>query len=259
MVKIDAIANTKAGKLQGVQIDGIYRFLGVRYAQSTEGKNRFMPPQPLIPWDGVKPALTYAAKCWQCDTPRMEDPEIRSTCYPSAYEKLMTGSNEMGGGFQSEDCLAVNIWTQGLTTAKAPCSGGSTDMEILLGQRKPTGMTASNIAKKEDVVLVTVGRRLGIFGYLYLCDLDEIHDSANVGHQDMAAALKWIRIILRSSAWDPDNVTCSTVRSGGRLLPLCQCQYAEHGTCHYPVRRFPRGHSGRSNCVHITATGFSGY
>ena len=119
MIKIDAnaIAETKAGKLQGAEIDGVYRFLGIRYAQSSAGKNRFMPPQPLIPWDGVKPALAYAGKSWQCDTPRMEDPEIRCTRYPSAYEKLMTGSNEMGGD-GDEDCLALNLWTPGLNDGR---------------------------------------------------------------------------------------------------------------------------------------------
>jgi len=150
MVKYDAIANTKAGKLQGVQIDGIYRFLGVRYAQSTEGKNRFMPPQPLVPWEGVRPALTYAGKCWQCDTPRMEDPEIRSTRYPAAYEKLMTGSNEMGVGFQSEDCLALNIWTQGLNDGKSvPSWCGSMAEGILRGLQRRIGMTATILQRKK--------------------------------------------------------------------------------------------------------------
>ena len=49
MIKNDAFANTKAGRLQGVQINGVYRFLGVRYAESPEGENRFMPPVRLSP------------------------------------------------------------------------------------------------------------------------------------------------------------------------------------------------------------------
>jgi len=230
MVKYDAIANTKAGKLQGVQIDGIYRFLGVRYAQSTEGKNRFMPPQPLVPWEGVRPALTYAGKCWQCDTPRMEDPEIRSTRYPAAYEKLMTGSNEMGVGFQSEDCLALNIWTQGLNDGKKRpvlvwFHGGGN----IAGAAEADWHDGYNIAKKENVVLVTVGHRLGIFGYLYLCDLDErFRDSANLGHQDMAAALKWIHENIEEFGGDPENVTLFGQSGGGgkvaalMSMPMCR-------------------------------------
>lgn len=230
MIRNDAFANTKAGRLQGVQINGVYRFLGVRYAESPEGETRFMPPRPLVPWEGVKPALEYAAKCWQCDTPRMEDPEIRCTRYPSAYEKLMTGSNEMGGGFQSEDCLALNLWTQGLNDGKKRpvlvwFHGGGN----IAGAAEADWHDGWNIAKKEDVILISVGHRLGIFGYLYLCGLDErFKDSANVGHQDMAAALKWIHDNIEEFGGDPENVTLFGQSGGGgkvaalMSMPICR-------------------------------------
>ncbi|NLN44947.1 MAG: carboxylesterase/lipase family protein [Clostridiaceae bacterium] len=230
MIRNDAFATTKAGRLQGVQINGVYRFLGVRYAESPEGENRFMPPRPLVPWEGVKPALEYIAKCWQCDTPRMEDPEIRCTPYPSAYEKLMTGSNEMGGGFQSEDCLALNLWTQGLNDGKKRpvlvwFHGGGN----IAGAAEADWHDGYNIAKKEDVILISVGHRLGIFGYLYLCGLDErFKDSANVGHQDMAAALKWIHDNIEAFGGDPENVTLFGQSGGGgkvaalMSMPICR-------------------------------------
>ena len=219
MIRIEenAIASTKAGKLQGAQIDGIYRFLGIRYAQSAAGKNRFMPPQPLIPWEGVKDALSYAGKSWQCDTSRMEDPEIRSTRYPSAYEKLMTGSNEMGGD-GDEDCLALNLWTPGLNDGRnRPVfvwfhGGGN-----IAGCAEADWHDGCNMAKNEDIVFISVGHRLGIFGYLYLCDLDErFKDCANVGHQDMAAAMQWIHDNIAAFGGDPENVTTpATSRSAG--------------------------------------------
>ncbi len=224
MIKIDAsaIAATKAGKLQGAQIDGIYRFLGIRYAQSAAGKNRFMPPQPLIPWEGVKPALSYAGKSWQCDTPRMEDPEIRCTRYPAAYEKLMTGSNEMGGD-GDEDCLALNLWTPGLNDGRnRPVfvwfhGGGN-----IAGCAEADWHDGYNMAKNEDVIFISVGHRLGIFGYLYLCDLDErFKDCANVGHQDMAAAMQWIHDNIASFGGDPGNVTiCGQSGGGGKVAAL---------------------------------------
>ena len=72
----EPVVMTKAGKLRGTYIDGVYRFLGVHYAQDTSGENRFMPPKPLIPWEGEKLAQEYVAKCWQHDHPRMEDDDI---------------------------------------------------------------------------------------------------------------------------------------------------------------------------------------
>ena len=117
--------------------------LGVRYAQSTAGKNRFMPPQPLIPWEGVKPALSYAESAGR-QIPRMEDEEIRSTKYPWNYEKMCEGTNVMGSGFQSEDCLAVNIWTNGLRDdRKRPVMVWFHGGGILRALPKPIGTTVT--------------------------------------------------------------------------------------------------------------------
>ena len=238
MIKIDAntIAVTKAGRLQGAEIDGVYRFLGVRYAQSAAGENRFMPPQPLIPWEGVKPALSYAGKSWQCDTPRMEDPEIRCTRYPSAYEKLMTGSNEMGGD-GDEDCLALNLWTAGLNDGRRRpvfvwFHGGGN----IAGAAEADWHDGYNMAKNEDIIFISVGHRLGIFGYLYLCDLNErFRDCANVGHQDMAAALQWIHDNIEAFGGDPGNVTiCGQSGGGGKVAALMSMPLAK-GNVHRAI------------------------
>lgn len=237
MVKTDAIATTKAGKLQGVCIDGVYRFLGVRYAQSTAGKNRFMPPQPLIPWEGVKPALSYAGKCWQTDTPRMEDEEIRSTKYPWNYEKMCEGTNVMGSGFQSEDCLAVNIWTNGLRDGKKRpvmvwFHGGGN----IAGGAEANWHDGYNLAKKQDVVLVSVGHRLGIFGYLYLGAFgNEKFTHANVGHQDMVAALKWINENIEEFGGDPDNVTLFGQSGGGGKVASLMAMPSAKGLFHKAI------------------------
>ena len=44
-----AIAQTQYGKVQGFMSRDVYTFLGVRYGASTEGANRFMPPQYGVP------------------------------------------------------------------------------------------------------------------------------------------------------------------------------------------------------------------
>ena len=50
---------TQYGKIRGVDHNGIKTFLGIRYGASTEGKNRFMPPQPPKPWAGVYDAFDF--------------------------------------------------------------------------------------------------------------------------------------------------------------------------------------------------------
>jgi len=237
MIRTDAFATTKAGKLQGVCIDGIYRFLGVHYAETTAGKNRFMPPQPLIPWEGVRPALSYVAKCWQTDTPRMEDKEITTTRYFVNQQKLMAGSSEMGTGRQTEDCLALNIWTQGLRDGrKRPVmvwfhGGGN-----IAGAAEADWHDGYNLAKKHDVVLVTIGHRLGIFGYMYLCAFsDKYKNSANLGHQDMVAALKWINENIEEFGGDPDNVTIFGQSGGGGKVAALMAMPSAKGLFHKAI------------------------
>jgi len=217
MIKTDAFATTKEGVLQGVCIDGVYRFLGVHYAETTGGENRFMPPVPVKPWEGVRPALDHVAKCWQTDTPRMEDKEFTSTKYFKNQQKLMVGSSEMGTGRQTEDCLALNIWTNGLRDGKnRPVlvwfhGGGN-----IAGAAEADWHDGWQLAKKQDVVVVNIGHRLGVFGYMYLGDFNEKYKkSANLGHQDMVVAMKWINENIAEFGGDPTNITIFGQSGGG--------------------------------------------
>jgi len=54
-----AVAETKYGKVRGFIHKDIYNFLGIPYGASTEGKNRFMPPQKPAPWTDIYPAVYW--------------------------------------------------------------------------------------------------------------------------------------------------------------------------------------------------------
>ena len=59
----------------------------------------------------------------------------------------------------------------------------------------------TNLARKEDVVVVGVNHRLNLFGFLYLADLggEKWANSSNVGMQDIVAALSWIKEYARGN------------------------------------------------------------
>jgi len=213
----EAVIQTKAGKLAGECIDGVCRFLGVCYAQSTEGENRFLPPQPLIPWEGVKPAKEFAPISWQTDTPRMEDKEVTETNIPELYAKAISGNTDVASLTQSEDCLALNVWTAGLRDgAKRPIMVWFHGGGYIAGGAPGDWHDGYNLAKKQNVVLAAVGHRLGVFGYLYLGGFDDKYKaSANLGHQDMAAALRWLKDNAEELGGDPDNIMIFGQSGGG--------------------------------------------
>jgi para-nitrobenzyl esterase len=60
------IVETVSGKLRGSLDNDIHTFKGVPYGASTAGHNRFRSPQPPPAWSGVREALAYRGRAWQC-------------------------------------------------------------------------------------------------------------------------------------------------------------------------------------------------
>ena len=88
----NAIAETSAGKVRGLVVDGVNVFKGIPYGASTSGKNRFMPPRRPAPWTGTRDALAYG-------------PTAPQTSGHSGT--IAAGSPAQ----QSEDCLVLNVFT----------------------------------------------------------------------------------------------------------------------------------------------------
>lgn len=52
----EAIVKITSGKLEGLKIDGIYVFKGVPYAAPPVGEKRWLPPEPVKSWNGIREA-----------------------------------------------------------------------------------------------------------------------------------------------------------------------------------------------------------
>jgi para-nitrobenzyl esterase len=196
------VANTKYGKIRGTANGTIKVFKGVPYGASTAGANRFMPPQPPVPWSDVRDTIAYGDRSPQSDAAGFMEEEVVSLDHSP----------------MSEDCLRLNVWTAGLKDGKkrpvmvwfhgGGFSGGSG------GNVRYDG---TNLAKKHDVVLVTVNHRLNAFGFLYLAKLggDKYADSGNAGMLDIVASLNWVKDNIAEFGGDPDRVTIFGQSGGG--------------------------------------------
>jgi para-nitrobenzyl esterase len=191
------VANTNSGKIRGVvQENKVNAFRGIPYGAPTGGANRFMPPVKPEAWTGIKDTVEWGPEAPQ--GPHTEIPEVAAT-----IPKLTIG----------EDCLHLNVWTNGLDSRsdarKRPVmvwlhGGGFTS-----GNGSYTMYDGANMARKHDVVTVTVNHRLNSFGFLYLADVGgaKYANASNVGMLDIVAALEWVRDNIANFGGDPNNVT----------------------------------------------------
>jgi para-nitrobenzyl esterase len=190
-----AEATTRLGAIGGLDLDGCECYAGVRYAKAPVGHLRFQPPQPVDPWDGTYDATEFG---------------------PSAPQPPpMPGSLITEGELRTdEDCLFLNIYTPKADSGRRPVMVWIHGGAYTLGSGDM--YDASTLARRGDVVVVTLNYRLGVLGWLPLDHLDpSLAGSGNNGIRDQIEALRWVRDNITSFGGDPGNVTIFGESAGG--------------------------------------------
>ncbi|XP_028626287.1 carboxylesterase 5A [Grammomys surdaster] len=187
---------TKLGWVQGKQatvlgrLEPVNVFLGIPFAAPPLGLLRFSNPQPPIPWENFREATTYPNMCFQ----NIDWLLIYQKLLRVHYPKLEV----------SEDCLYLNIY------APAHANNGS-NLPVMMwipGGGFETGSASiydgSALAAYEDVLVVTIQYRLGIFGFF---NTQNQHAPGNWAFQDQLAALLWVKENINYFGGNPDSVT----------------------------------------------------
>jgi para-nitrobenzyl esterase len=217
------IAETRFGKIRGIELRGIKIFKGIPYGASTAGKNRFMAPQDPAAWTGVRGALEYGLSAPQSMpkdlkpvTDSTADPEKNSTTTPtgpSIYTALNVPGNKPTG--EGEDCLVLNIWTASLKDGKKRpvmlwLHGGGFGS----GSGSNVGWDGTNLALRGDV---TINHRLNVLGFANFSAFHkDFAASGDAGMLDIVHALKWVRDNIESFGGDPGRVMIFGQSGGGR-------------------------------------------
>jgi para-nitrobenzyl esterase len=95
----------------------------------------------------------------------------------------------------------------------------------------------ASLARRGDVVVISVNHRLGVLGYLYLAELagPEFADSGNVGMLDLILALRWVKENIESFGGDPGNVTIFGQSGGGAKVSTLLAMPAAEGLFHRAI------------------------
>ncbi|XP_026196101.1 bile salt-activated lipase-like [Anabas testudineus] len=191
------VVYTEGGMVEGKNVRlRIGRFMdifkGVPFAAPP---GTFEKPKPHPGWDGVLKTTEYARRCLQVNL-------------------IMT---ETRG---SEDCLYLNIW---VPQGRSLSSGLPVMVWIFGGGLLVGGSMGANfldnylydgqeIADKGDVIVVTLGYRVGTLGFLSTGEPDL---PGNYGLWDQQAAIAWVHRNIRAFGGDPNNITIFGESAGG--------------------------------------------
>ncbi|MDX2044230.1 MAG: carboxylesterase/lipase family protein [Acidobacteriota bacterium] len=221
-----AVVETTAGKVSGCVRNGIFTYKGIPYAAPVAGEARFMPPTKAKPWAGVRSSMQYG----------QVSPQVARTGWANDEEAWLFSWDD---GIPGEDCLRVNVWTPGINdNKKRPVMvwlhGGG--FQAGSGQELPS-YDGENLAKRGDVVVVSLNHRLGILGYLNLAEIGgaKYSSAANVGSLDLVAALEWVRDNIANFGGDPSNVTIFGQSGGGGKVSSLMAMPAAKGLFHKAI------------------------
>jgi para-nitrobenzyl esterase len=211
-------ARTEGGVIEGVvSADGKVRtYKGIPYAAPPLGPLRWRPPQPVVPWEGVRRSTEYG---------------------PRPMQGRIYADMVFHDAGPSEDCLTLNLWMpENSGQAKLPVMVWIFGGGYVAGSSSESRQDGGNLCKK-GVLVVSMNYRLGVFGFLAHPGLarEAGGSSGNYGLMDQVAALKWVKRNIAAFGGDPDNVTIFGESAGSFSVSALLASPEARGLCNRAI------------------------
>ena len=234
LARTEAVQTTN-GPVRGYVEDRLKVFKGLRYGAPPVGLARFKPPSLPRPWTEPAEATAYGA------------PAIQSGLAPGERRTSPGDPPAPDEPASSEDCLFLNVWTPGLDAAKRPVMVWLHGGGFANGSGGAAMYDGAALARKGDVVTVTVNHRLNVFGYLHLGEVfgPDYAQSGVAGMLDIVQALEWVRDNISAFGGDPANVTIFGESGGGWKVSLLLAMPGARGLFHKAVIQSGPGLTGK--------------
>uniref|UniRef100_A0A3B4UWY8 Neuroligin-4, X-linked-like n=1 Tax=Seriola dumerili TaxID=41447 RepID=A0A3B4UWY8_SERDU len=253
------VISTVQGRIRGILtplpsdlLGPVIQYLGVPYARPPTGDRRFQPPEPPLPWPGIRNVTQFAPVCPQS----LDERSMLGDMMPS----WLTANLDIAATYlthQSEDCLYLNIYvpteegkgTQGAGVNKYAYmirglrlylwrkEGGQRPVMVYVhggSYTEGTGnmMDGSVLASYGNVIVITLNYRLGVLGFLSTGDQAA---KGNYGLLDQIQALRWVKENIAAFGGDPNRVTVFGSGAGASCVSLLTLSHYSEDLFHRAI------------------------
>ena len=213
---MEKIVQTKYGKVEGFEENGLVKYLGIPYAKQPRGELRWKRAQECEPWEGIFSAKEYGPVAWQDD-------------------------HDIDQG--SDDCLTVNV-VRPDEGEKLPVFVWIHGGGYMCGSCSDTLYHGDTFAR-DGIVYVNFQYRLNVPGFYEFSTYKGCEGiETNRGLSDMIMGLKWIHENIEAFGGDPDRVTIGGESAGGAAVVTLMAVPSVQGYFQQVIAE-----SGLCNCV----------
>lgn len=183
----------------------ITSYKGIPFAAKPTGPNRWRAPQPCPDWEGELFAAEFGPIPMQACCAGDPAKDIYSREW--AVDKDLP---------MSEDCLYLNIWAPADGRKNLPVYVWYFGGGLQVGNTAEMEFDGERLARR-GIVVVTVGYRLNVFGFLCHPELTKQQPDApaNFGFLDQQCATRWVKRNIAAFGGNPENITIGGQSAGG--------------------------------------------